>query len=198
MGKSILPVGRSLGANHDENGKLISFEWFRGDDIIDLSPNEAVTLNFAFSNPQDHFDLKFNRSMYFQILKEQSETHSDSDINSFIDSLLEKGVLIEVDLKSDSIDSFANEYRIIPGAQSFGNTSDHPERFGIGGTEPILFLSGWSQLIWAVSHADGSIWRGCELLAEEDAAATPAEVAKEFISILPAIVSTQCGFLEKV
>lgn len=198
MGKSIIPIGKALGWSFDEDGSLISFEWFRGDEVVELTPNESVALAQAFEEDQMHFDMKFDRTAYKSVLNRNSATLSQSEIDALVRSLFEKELLIEIDLDSDPIEPFFRKYRIVPTAHSFGNSKDNPRQFGIGHDQPFIHFSGWAQLIWAVSHTDGSIWRGCELLAEGDEATTPLEIAQDFKSVVPVIVATGCGFLEAV
>jgi hypothetical protein len=197
MAKSIIPIGKPLGWVFNQAGELQYFEWLRGDDNIELSPNEAMALAGAFEDHGAHFDHRFDRSALIRVLQGKSETLPEQELESLIDGLLSKGLLEEVDLRDGQIDGFLRRYRIIPTGRSFGNSQANPDGFGIGGAEPLFYVSGGSQTIWAVSHSDGSIWRGCELQAEHLDGRSAIEVAREFASVLPVIIATECGFLER-
>jgi hypothetical protein len=198
MAKSIIPIGRSLGWTFDGDGNPSSFEWFRGDDILELTPNEALALAQAFEEHQAHFHCKFDRDAYFSVLRRNATTLQESELSSIVGELFRKGLLLEFDPDAASIEAVFKGYRMIPTARSHGSTSDQPDSFGIGHTEPIIVFSGWSQILWAVSHTDGSIWRGCELLVREDGEAAPIDAAREFARVLPVIVATECGYLEAI
>lgn len=198
MGKSIIPIGKSLGSVFSEEGELLYFEWLRGDDNLELTPLEAMVLATAYDHFEEHSSLTFDRAAYFKLLQSRSETVSDAEINNLIDGLLKKGLLEEIDFASEPIKPFLKKYRIIPAARSYGNTKENPDHFGIGGTEPIIFLSGWAHTIWAVSHSDGSIWRGCELQAAGLPGVEPIDVAQDFVDSIPVMVATECAFLERI
>lgn len=196
MTKSIIPIGKALGWNFNEQGEFESFEWFRGDDILDLSTDEGAALTLVFENQDAHFQRQFDRARFRKVLLDTNKSLVDQQINSLINGLFAKKILAEVDVEGDALRSFFSQYRIIPTARSFGNTTENPSQFSIGHAEPSIFFSGWSRTVWMLSHTDGSIWRGCELLAENLHNNTADDVAQEFARILPVIVATECGHLE--
>lgn len=199
MTKSIIPIGKVLGARFDESGLYEATEWLRGDDSIDLTADEAMTLAFAYEpgHHRTHFERRFDRDTYLALLQEKSDHGNRSLLEPMVDDLIAKGLLVEIDLGSSSIEGLFRAHRIIPTATSFGNTAEDPELFHIGHAEPELSFSGWVRDIWAYSHTDGSIWRGCELLAEAVSVA-PMEAAEEFAGMLPVIAAASFGFLEKI
>lgn len=208
MGKSIFPVGKPMGWEFNEKGELQYYEWFRGDDCIELTADEAVTALMAFSHYEENSELRFDRQAYFNFLKENSESHTDQDINSFLDNLLAKGILVEIDFSVDDIESFLRSYRIIPVGRGWGNTPEKPGLYGIGPAdprtfaesfkEPAIFVGGWVYSIWSISHADGSIWRGCELQAEHEENSSAMDVAREIVKSIPMLVATEFAHLEKI
>jgi hypothetical protein len=207
MAKSIIPIGKPLGWMFDDSG-LQGYDWFRGDDIIELTANEAATLLATLSHYEEHAELRFDRSTYFRFLKENSDTLTDQELGSLIDGLLGKGLLAEVDMESGGIESFLRSYRMMPVGRSWGNTKEDPDRFGIGPAdlralpggqqEPVMFVNGWVHTIWAISHADGSIWRGCELQAEHAGDCSAMDVARAVVPSIPMIVAAEFGHLEQI
>lgn len=195
MGKSIIPIGMSMGVSMTSPTEG-TFDVLVGDDLKELGPEEWTFWGLAHEELQAHYEHRFDRAAFAKVIDEAQPNMLKFDKQKIVDKLFEEGVLVDVDLKGESPELFFRKYTMIPTARSFGNTVEDQTTFGIGtGTEPEIWFSGWSQMVWALSHRDGSMWRTCELIAEAQSS-SPQEVAAQFASVLPVVVASGCGYLE--
>lgn len=197
MGKTIIPIGKSLGTYYDAQGGLQFFEWQFGNQVDEWSPEEALVWSLAFENKEAHFGRRFTRDEYFSIIRAANNRLTDQQLFDSVEKLLSKGALVEIDFDADPIEPFLRKYMIIPTARSFGNTHENVDQFGIGPNDgPVLTFSGQNRAIWSSSYRDGSIWKTCEAFARHVPELTPLEIAEEFVQMLPVVVAAECGFLE--
>jgi hypothetical protein len=197
MAKSIIPIGKGLGNFFNENGEFQFYEWQLGSQVDEWPLEYALVWALAFESQRAHFEHRFDRSEYFRVVRASNNKLADQQLNEIIDGLLEKGALVEIDLKADPLEPFFRKHVMLPSARSFGNTNANPHQYGIGdGDEPVILFSGWSRTIWSTSYRDGSIWKTCEMFADQLSDTSARDVAQEFAGVLPIIVATEYGFLE--
>lgn len=122
-----------------------------------------------------------------------------------VDSLLRRGLLVEVTRDNDGLVAFAGAHRVVPTLHGLGNSPDEPWLYSIG-------LPGQARIqvsrlvfdVWAWSHLDDTLWRACELIAELEAAdgdtdpatTKPVGVLTGFVSTLHGLLGAQAAYLE--
>lgn len=198
MGKSIIPIGMSMGASLTSPTEG-TFDVLVGGDLKEFTADEWITWGISHDNPRAHHEHRFDRAMYIEEINKNETTIFDDDLNRMIDKFIQIGAMVEIDLKKEPLEPFFRNYTIVPTARSHGNSATNLKQFGIGhDNEPEIMFSGWCQTIWAGAHYFGSLWNACTMLADRADRATAVDVANEFAGVLPLIVATQCGYLEPV
>lgn len=196
MGKTIIPVGKTLGP-YQEGGVLKYVDHHLGQRVEHLTVDEAMIWSCAHAEPQVHSERRFGRDDLNNVIAKENKNMFNHDRDKAIAKLFEVGALIEVDFENDSVETFLSKYRLIPTGQGFGNAGDRAPLFGIGKyDQPEVFVKMDGYFMWAGSYLQGSIWAGCKDFAENADGVSMEKVVSELTDVLPVIVAVDAGYLE--
>lgn len=194
--KSIIPVGKSLGP-FIEDGEVKYFDLHLGNEIEELNIYEIATWALAHTDPDAQLEQRFDRELLMAEIRKENDTRFPDDMERDINRLIELGAFVEIDLKNDSLEPFLSKHVFIPTGDCYGNVGEDLELFGIGrNEEPYLWVPRWTQIIWASSYRNDSIWDLCREIAEGIDNVAPQDVAENYVKSLPALIASKCGYLE--
>jgi hypothetical protein len=205
----IVPVGLNLGPAYPPepppNLIPVSYRVRLGREYEPLTAKEYIVWSTAFDNPERHVQHEVTRATLHRDVV--ASGYQADTIDGVIDALLGRGLLVEFDPHGPLEQTF-RALRLYPLAQGLGNSSEHPEWWGIGHNgQAVLKVPGSAYGMWAFSHTEKSLWAAClylaedpdnELRPEDDVDDLTAEEAAESIAVtIPLLVSAGCAVLDK-
>ncbi|HZE40526.1 MAG TPA: hypothetical protein VE172_17125 [Stackebrandtia sp.] len=153
----------------------------------------------AYGDPDQHAEHLVDRDW---LIKNLSNEISASKISAELDSLLQRGLLVESNLRGNSAIDVLNGYRLIPTGVGISNAPDNPDLRWIGQHgEGLLGIPQLSFLVWAFSYRTASMWECCSMFAENPDSvdgASADDIGAQIADSLPSIVSMELGYLEPV
>lgn len=199
MGKTIIPIGKSMGPVFNRDGKFENCELDLGNKLTKISADELMVWACAHENPEAHFERRFDRNALGAVIEQQNDTIFDDDRDRLIEQLLASGGFIEIDFEKLDVCEFLSAYKIMPLGRGFGNTAENPDKYGVGyGQTAEVFLGLHAYYIWGFSHQDGSIWAGCKQMAAENPKVTAEQVAESIATMIPVLIAADCAYLERL
>jgi hypothetical protein len=196
----VFPVGLLCGTYYDEDDAGgHHHEVRRGGRIHDLTDTELAAWLFAHGRPDAPTDeTPWTAPELLRFLAEQQVAKPAP----LVDSLLERGLLVEVARSGDGMAAFAGSHRVVPIMQGLGNSPDEPWMYSIGLMEQErIQVSRPVFDVWAWSHLDDTLWRACEVIAAQDGAdgdADPSAVLAGFLSTLHGLLNAQAAYIDTV
>ena len=205
MSALVFPRGLLVGTYHDDGDPDGGHHEIRlGGRIHDLTAPELAAWMFAHGQARESDDdTPWTTRELLRFMAEQQVPKPAP----LVDSLLHRGLLVEVTEDSDGMVAFAGTHRVVPILHGLGNSPEEPWLYSIGmlGRERIQ-VSRLVFDVWAWGHLDDNLWRACELIAELEAAngdpdpsaTKPAGVLAGFLSTLHGLLGAQAAFIEIV
>ena len=145
----IFPIGHGVGARRVRRG--VSFH--------DLSDAEFVVWTVAHGNPEALRDEQP------WLRRHVVEAAGVDDAVAVLDTLLERGLLVEVDRAAAT--GFARAYRVMPLMLGLGPIAEDRSLFGIGFLgQPVLSVGPVVYDLWQWSPMDDTLWATCESAAD--------------------------------
>lgn len=201
MTLSILPIGKPLGACFpavDPPAEEPEFyEVHIGNEVERLTPLEWFVYCGAYAEPDLHSDHLVDRDW---LIKQLSSEVSESKISSEIDGLINRGLLLEANLRGNSHVDVLTGYRLVPTGVGVSNSPEDPGLRWIGQRgEAMLGLPQLSFLVWAFSYRTHSMWDCGAMFADNPDSvdgATAEDIGAQIADSLPSIISMELGYLE--
>lgn len=201
MSLTILPVGKPLGACYPQTDPPAEtpefYEVHLGDGVEQLTDLEWAAFRGAYGQPDQHADHLVDRDWVIKLL---SNEVSASKVSAAVDSLLERGLLVEANLRGNTALEVIAGYRLIPTGVGVGNSPEDASLRWIGQQgEDMIGIPQLSFLVWTFSYRMPSMWHCCASFAENPEAvdgATAEDMAMQIADSLPLIISTELGYLE--
>ena len=145
----IFPIGHGVGARRVRRG--VSFH--------DLSDAEFVVWTAAHGTPEALRDEQP------WLRRHVVEAAGVDDPAAVLDTLLEQGLLVEVD--GDGAAGFARAHRVMPLMLGLGPVADDRSLFDIGFLgQPVLSVGHVVYDLWQWSPMDDTLWATCESAAD--------------------------------
>lgn len=127
------------------------------------------------------------------------------DPEQLLDSLVDEGVVAEVEPGAEDAIRFARTHRIHPLMTGLGNTATEPHRFGIGplGGPPAVTVDTLSFEVWQWGRLEPDLWQvALRLVAVEDRVsparkATPGGMLTEILERLPLLLAHHAAYLDQ-
>lgn len=126
------------------------------------------------------------------------------DPERLLDSLIDEGVVAEVEPGTEEAVRFARTHRINPLMTGLGNTATEPHRFGIGplGGPPVVIVDALGFEVWQWGRLERDLWQvALRLVAVEDRVsparkATPEDMLTEVLQRLPLLLAHHAAYLD--
>lgn len=203
----ILPVGLSLGPcyhgvpEHErpERNWAVHF----GVDYVELTVDETKAWTGASFDTQRGARLEITRTVLEDYLREEKELHRPGPV---VDSLLRRGLLVELDPGAADLEAFFSKVQLYPLREGLGNSAARPGEYEIGRDGEMFVGIPWEQYaLWSHSLTCRSLWDACVQLAdgaradeagEPHEAWTPEALARETALVLPALLTSGCAYLD--
>lgn len=202
----IVPVGISLGWDYwygdPEQRAKGYFQVHQGLAYVDLDRAELAAWMGAFADLGRHAALEVTR----ETLARDLTARGMPDAASVVGRLIERGLLVEFDPVAGPLHELFDAVRLYPLGDGLGNTPDQPDMFRLGvGGEELLSVDPVSHAVWSRGMTDATLWQACatlvssmneQLAAQEGAAVSVDEVAREVAGALPALVAAGCAYID--
>jgi hypothetical protein len=210
MPRVIVPVGLSMGPRfryvRPPDPVPECYEVHLGDDLVELTENEAAVWAAAFVDAERHAELKVNRDSLIQFLA--SVPRSEPRAAAIVDGVIGRGLLVEFDTDGD-LEPVFSRHKLLPLGQGLGSTAEDPHLHRIGfANQPVLALPNAVYGLWSFSYRDTNLWQACARYAatdetergpdEEALGLTPENIARDVALNLPMMIATSCAFLDPV
>jgi hypothetical protein len=202
----IIPIGLSLGPcyhgvpedeRHDRNW-AVHF----GVDYVELNADEAKAWTGASFDTERGARLEITRSVLEEFLREEKEVRMPGPV---VDSLLKRGLLVELDPESAGLEELFSRVQLYPLRDGLGNSVDQPDAYRIGRGAEMFVGIPWEQYaLWSHSMTCRSLWDACvefangandDLRAGEQAW-TPEWLATGVALVLPALLTSGTAYLD--
>lgn len=210
MPQVIVPVGFSLGPQHryvrPPDPEPECWELHVGGDMVELTDDESSVYGAAYVDVEGHANLRVDRDALVKMLV--TAPRPQPNAGQIVDSLVERGVLLEFDPEGPLEDLF-RRYRLFPTAEGMGSTPEEPHFHRMGHhNRALLAVNNNAYVMWAFSFLHPNLWEACAYLARADEeelegdekpiGMTTESVAREVALNLPMMIATQCAFIDPV
>lgn len=126
------------------------------------------------------------------------------DPERLLDSLIDEGVVAEIEPGTEDAIRFARTHRINPLMTGLGNTATEPHRFGIGPLDgpPAVIVDTLGFETWQWGRLEPDLWQvALRLVVVEDRVnptrkATPEDMLAEVLERLPLLLSHHAAYLD--
>lgn len=136
------------GADHHERQVRL------GADLVSLTQDELAAWAAAHGNPRD-MNNPWRRAKHLELV----ESIGIENAGAVVSSLLERGLLFEVEDKPASRRHFALHHRLVPVLLGLGNTPEEPWFYSIGTLgNPVIKLQSPLYDLWEWAHMDPNVW----------------------------------------
>lgn len=214
MSQVIVPVGFDMGPVYAETGPPdrapLRYEVHLGGDPQELTAEEYTAWKAAFSDPDAHVNLEFDRARLDETLRTVDHAPAGrlADPTTAVNRLLRVGLLLEFDPEAG--EGLAEPFgirRLYPRAHGLGTSDGMPDLYGIGypGDRFVEIPTGVYNA-WNTTLLEPTLWDACEIIAEiateigaqqEEPVEVPAsELAGDVAVQLPLLVSGRAAFLD--
>ncbi|TQL78584.1 hypothetical protein FB566_4174 [Stackebrandtia endophytica] len=201
MSLSILPIGKPLGACFPASDPPAEepafYEVHVGSQVETLTPMEWFVYSGAYADVDQHSDHLVDRDW---LINQLSGEVSSSHISAELDNLINRGLLLEANLRGHSHVDVLTGYRIVPTGVGISNSPQDPALRWIGQRgEGMLGIPQLSFLVWSFSYRTNSMWDCCTMFAEEPDSvngATATDIGAQIADSLPSIIALELGYLE--
>ncbi len=208
MPRVIVPTGLSMGPRYryvrPPDPTPECYEIHLGDDLVELTETEAAVWAAAFIDAERHAKLEVNRESLIRLL--ETAPNPEPQAGELVDSLIQRGLLIEFDTEGD-LEPIFRRHKLLPLGQGLGSTAEEPHLHRVGlANQPILALPNDVYGLWSFSYLSSDLWAACAYYAdadqeelepgEEPLGLTPEGVAQDVAVHLPLMIATSCGFLD--
>lgn len=212
MTKVIVPVGMMLGEYFRPGGEPSSApeHWHIsvGGFAEHLTSDEVKVWAAAMLEPERQARLEGTRETLEQNVPALTEG-AVSRPGPIIDSLLERGLLVEFDPVDGELEAFARRHRLFPLGVGMGNSQDDPLVYRIAvGNQARIGVNGDVYALWSNSLYFLNLWESCEQFAKEMNANAPDgehipeldtdTVTRGLAANIPLLVSSECAFLDPI
>ncbi|MGH3545845.1 MAG: hypothetical protein ACRDPW_07965 [Mycobacteriales bacterium] len=197
----VLPVGHLLGpffTNADDEVPE-SVDLRVGGELSSLPPEAYLVWAAAHGDPQQVATAPMTKAATLEragvVLDQPGRAYRE---------LVSRGLLVEVGAGKRGQREFAERHRVLPLVMGLGNSFQRPEEFVIGMVgSPVMTLPGSVFSVWMFGHQYPTLWQTCENVAMSAAATLggqsvgPARVLADVVALLPLLVSTGCGCVDR-
>ncbi|MEO3779420.1 hypothetical protein ABGB16_21765 [Micromonospora sp. B11E3] len=209
MPRVIVPAGLSMGPRYryvrPPDPTPECYEIHLGDDLVELTETEAAVWAAAFMDAARHAKLEVDRESLIRLL--ETAPSPEPQARELVDSLLQRGLLVEFDTDGD-LEPVFRRHKLLPLGEGLGSTAEEPHlhRMGHSG-QPKIAVPVQVYAQWSYAFLHPNLWEACAYYADESEEAqageellnlTPAEVARDTALNLPVMISTGCAFLDPV
>lgn len=126
------------------------------------------------------------------------------DPERLLDSLIDEGVVAEVEPGTGDAVRFARTHRINPLMTGLGNTATEPHRFGIGPLDgpPAVIVDTLGFEVWQWGRLEPDLWQVALRLAAVEGRvnparkATPEDILTEILERLPLLLAHHAAYLD--
>lgn len=206
----IVPTGLSLGQDFEAGDPAQRpaefWQVHFGTVTEDLSRDEAIVWGAAFTDVQAHMDHEMSRDRLASLIPEDSGV---ADPVAVVSKLLARGLLVEFDPASVSVQRVFREHQLFPLVQGMGNSPENPTGYEIGiAGQTLVVANADVYAIWSYALTCRSLWDACAELAagldedlgpgEEPLGLTTEGVAGDLATAVPVLVATGCAYLDPV
>ncbi len=200
---SLYPIGHYVGAYLDEEDGRRYHEIRLGTEVEEVTDREFQIWAFAHGVPEQlAVDSHWGRS---QVIAAASSGLSEAQVNADIDTLITRGLLVEVAPGPDAAIDFAARYQLIPLMLGLGNSTQNPGMYSIGlMNEPVIEVTRPVYTIWEWAHERPNLWYACQVFAEVErlSGATdpdemnPRRILERFRPAIHGLLSVNAAYLD--
>lgn len=202
----IIPVGLSLGPCYhgvpEDQRRHRNWAVHFGVDYVELTVDETKAWTGASFDTHRGARLEITRSVLEEFLREEKEVGMPGPV---VDSLLRRGLLVELDPETADLQELFSSVRLYPLREGLGNSVEQPDAYEIGRGGEMFVGIPWEQYaLWSHSMTCRSLWDACVELADGansdlddgERAWTPESLATGMALVLPALLTSGCAYLD--
>ena len=204
----VIPVGLAMGPVFDSDEPSENLPSYYEVHLwalpAELTASEVAVWSAPFIDPGRHAKAGVDRARIKSVT-----AGAVADVDTVVDSLIDRGLLVEFDPIDDPVRDLLDGLQIHPTAVGLGTTAERPDvgTLGLRG-EPMVVVNNLTYALWSYSMRYRSIWQACQELAEskaedetaddEDRPMTVGDLARVIANDLSLLVLTGCAFLDHV
>lgn len=200
----IFPMAHHLGEQYVSETKTTTYELRGGWHVESLTKQERDVwlLAHGLLDQLEH-GIRWTRATLLEV----ALPVVGNDVNSIVESLLERDVLMETAPGTKQAVEFAKEVRLVPLQWGLGNSPEEPWMWRIGlPSQPLVGVPHVVYNTWEWSHMYVNLWESCKALAKmnaEDAELparteerNPEAILADVLNSTHVLLSGACAFLD--